>query len=125
LYMVTSGCPVMDHFRPMLRVHLPFPNMEESVYRLISMYLLAQYFLSKEGRTPDWELKRLLTLCNDIQTVNRSFFKRIRSMKVKDASLNALVALDSIAAYTVSFLEENNLEDMKQLFKSYLEDRTR
>src|SRR5262245_12684471 len=39
VYMVTSGCPVMDHLRPMLRVHLPFPNMEESVYRLISMYL--------------------------------------------------------------------------------------
>ena len=32
VYMVTSGCPVMDHLRPMLRVHLPFPNMEESVY---------------------------------------------------------------------------------------------
>lgn len=123
VYMVTSGCPVMDHLRPMLRVHLPFPNMEESVYRLISMYLLAQYFLLKDGQKPDWEMRKLLSLCNEIQTVNRSFFKRLRGLKVKDASLNALVALDSIAAYTASFLEDNNLEDMKSLFQVYLDSR--
>ena len=122
VYMVTSGCPVMDHLRPMLRVHLPFPNMEESVYRLISMYLMAQYFLFREGKKPDWELRKLLSLCNEVQTVNRSFFKRLRGLKVKDASLNALVALDSIAAYTASFLEDNNLEDMRNLFRVYLED---
>jgi uncharacterized protein DUF6901 len=123
VYMVTSGCPIMDHLRPMLRVHLPFPNMEESVYRLISMYLLAQYFVFREGKRPDWEMRKLLSLCNEIQTVNRSFFKRLRGLKVKDASLNALVALDSIAAYTASFLEDNNLDDMKSLFKVYLDRR--
>ena len=87
------------------------------------MYLLAQYFLYKDGRKPDWELRKLLSLCNEIQTVNRSFFKRLRGLKVKDASLNALVALDSIAAYTASFLEDNNLEDMKSLFQVYLDAR--
>jgi len=49
IYMVTSGCPVMDKLRPMVKTHLPFATREETMYRVLSMYLLAQYFLSKEG----------------------------------------------------------------------------
>lgn len=123
IHMVTSGCPVLDHLRPMMRINLPFPDMDESVYRLVSTYLLSQFFLMKAGKKPDWELRRLLSMCNDIQIVNRSFFKRLRTLKVKDASLNALVALDSVAAYTASFLEEENLEALKAMFEPYLDQR--
>ena len=44
IYMVTSGCPVMDKLKPMVRFHLPFATGEETKYRAISMYLTAQYF---------------------------------------------------------------------------------
>ncbi len=123
IFMVTSGCPIMDQFRPMMRVALPFPNMEESLYRVLSMYLFAQYFLMREGKKPDWELRKLLQICNEVQIVNRSFFKRLRGLKVKDASLNALVALDSVAAYIASFLEEDNLDEIRMLFQPYLDQQ--
>jgi hypothetical protein len=125
VFMITSGCPILDQLRPMMRTALPFPNMEESVYRLLSMYLFAQYFLMRDGKKPDWELKSLLQLCNDVQVVNRSFFKRLRTLKVKDASLNALVAIDSVAAYTASFLEEDNLDEIRMLFQPYLEQQNK
>lgn len=122
LYMVTSGCPVMDKLRPMVLIHVPFPTLRESIYKLISMYLLAQYFIGKQGKIPDWSLKKLVELCNEIQIVNRSFFKRIREQKVKDASLNAIVALDSSAVYTASSIEDDNLDEIRELFKGFLED---
>ncbi len=59
IYMVTSGCPVMDKLRPMVRTHLPFATGEEAMYRTLSMYLLAQYFLYKRGQKPDWDFEKL------------------------------------------------------------------
>ena len=57
--MATSGCPHMDFFKPMARFHLPLANAEETVYRATSMYLLAQYFLQREGKEADMELEGL------------------------------------------------------------------
>src|SRR5258706_14446833 len=42
LIMATSGCPWADRFRPIARFHLPFANEAETVYRSISMFLLAR-----------------------------------------------------------------------------------
>src|SRR5260221_10410014 len=42
LIMATAGCPWADRFRPMARFHLPFANEAETVYRSISMFLLAR-----------------------------------------------------------------------------------
>ncbi|MCH6545787.1 MAG: hypothetical protein IH796_07270 [Deltaproteobacteria bacterium] len=50
IFMVTSGCPVMDKLRPMVKTHLPFATPEETIYRILSMYLLAQYFVCKDGQ---------------------------------------------------------------------------
>jgi hypothetical protein len=45
LVIATSGCPHTRFFRPMAaRFHLPFTDAEETIYRAVSMYLLAQYF---------------------------------------------------------------------------------
>lgn len=49
MYMVTSGCPVMDLLRPMVYTHLPFATANETMYRAISMYLMAQHFKQKKG----------------------------------------------------------------------------
>ena len=49
LVIAASGCPHTALLRPMARFHLPFASNEETVYRATSMYLLAQYFLKKEG----------------------------------------------------------------------------
>jgi len=37
IYMVSSGCPVMEKLKPMVRHHLPFATEEETKYRAISM----------------------------------------------------------------------------------------
>ena len=56
LVMATSGCPHTSFFKPMARFHLPFASEKETLYRATSMYLLAQYFLEKEGHGFDHDL---------------------------------------------------------------------
>src|SRR3990170_3733238 len=86
IYMVTSGCPIMDKLRPMVRTHLPFATVDETIYRVISMYLLAQYFLYKRSKEPDWELKKLVNIYSDIETVNKHFRERLSAISVNDAT---------------------------------------
>ena len=44
--LATSGCPVLGKLKPMVRHHLPLASVQETIYRVLSMYLLAQYFMS-------------------------------------------------------------------------------
>jgi len=45
LLSASSDCPHVDFLKPMAHFHLPFSTTEETVYRVVSTYLLAQYFL--------------------------------------------------------------------------------
>lgn len=121
IYMVTSGCPVMDKLRPMVRTHLPFATVEETMYRVLSMYLLAQYFLSKRNKEPDWKFKKLVDIYADIATVNRHFRERLSAINVNDATVNALVNLNCFADFTAFSIEENRLEEIELLFQAYFE----
>ncbi len=122
IYMVTSGCPVMDRLRPMVRFHLPFATLEETAYRVISMYLVAQYFRRKRGLRPDWELKGLVPIYEAIQTVNKSFLQRFNDLKGKDANANALVILDAFAGFVTFSINTDLLDEVEGLFKPYLEE---
>jgi len=119
IYMVTSECPIMAKLKPMVRYHLPFPTMEETQYRVMSMYLLAQYFLYRQGKTPDWELKNLVKIYDDIQIVNKSLSKRLSNIKMKDAIPNALVKLDIFAKHISMLININALDEMECLFDAY------
>jgi hypothetical protein len=120
IYMVTSGCPIMDKLRPMVYTHLPFSTLEETIYRAVSMYLLAQYFREQEGRTADWKLEKFAQLYEDIATVNQSFTRRLLSINPSDASLNALVGLDCFASAAAFSTVEDNLKEFQSLFQAYL-----
>ncbi len=120
LYMVTSGCPIMDRLRPMVYTHLPFSSLEETLYRAASMYLFAQYFRQQQGKTPDWELQDFTGIYQDIATVNQSFTKRLLSINPRDASLNALVGLDCFASVAAFSTIEDNLQEFEALFGAYL-----
>ena len=122
IIMATSGCPVMDHLRPMVRTHLPFATKNESVYRVISMYLMAQYFRKKRGLVPDWELKHLVQLYDEIGKVNHAFSKRMFAQYEKDANINALVILKYVAELLTGTLQNNDLDEMESLFSSWLKD---
>lgn len=119
IYMVTSGCPVMDKLRPMVRYHLPFASVEETVYRAAGMYLLAQYFREKKGLTSDWSLDGLARIYQDVKEVNRSLSKRLQNASRKDSSLNALVNLD-IFAITIQESTNEAVSSQEHLFAPYL-----
>ncbi len=121
IIMVTSGCPVMDKLRPMVRHHLPFATFEETVYHVLSMYLLAQYFRARSGQEPDWQLKGLTKLYRDIKKLNHSFCERLKQAGVQDASVNALIILNNFAELIPLTLNGKNLDDLGRLFQAYVD----
>lgn len=121
IYMVTSGCPIMEKLKPMVRYHLPFATLKETQYRVMSMYLLAQYFLHRRGKEPDWGLNNLAKIYDDVQIVNKSFCQRLASIKIKDATLNALIKLDMFAKHVSATINRDVLDEIESLFDAYFE----
>lgn len=120
LHMVTSGCPHLDKLKPLARYHLPFAHMEETQFRLLSMYLLAQFFLKRSGQSPDWDLKEIPRIFEEVRTVNRSFAKRLHTVLSEDAVANAIVILNNFADSIIYTLSENDLSRIQEIFKAYL-----
>ena len=61
----------------MVRFHLPFATREETMYRVVAMYLMAQYFRQRNGLEPDWEMADLVHMYEDVTVVNKSFVDRL------------------------------------------------
>jgi hypothetical protein len=121
LHMVTSGCPIMDKLRPMVRTHLPFASIDETTYRLTSMYLLAQYFVQQHGGEGDWELRRLVDLCDAVGQVNQGFSRRLLSINPRDASLNGLASLDCFTMSAAFAIDRDHLKELEAVFRPYWE----
>jgi hypothetical protein len=115
VYMVTSGCPVLSKLRPMVRFHLPFQTELETITRATSMYLLGQYLVAQDGGTPDWSLAQLSVNYEATSVVNRAFAERLRAAAPKDANVNALIRLDSVAR-SVPDLIESQMDELRFLF---------
>jgi len=120
IYMVTSGCPILEKLKPMVRFHLPFATVEETIYRSISMYLLAQYFLHRHGDQPDWELNKLADAYKTVKIVNDSFCKRLGTIGGKDAHLSAVVSLDAFAEGVNFSIDSKMVDDLDYLFEGYI-----
>lgn len=121
IYMVTSGCPIMEKLQPMVRFHLPFATAYETLYRVISMYLTAQYFIGSHGGTSQWDLEHLKKTYEDVKVLNRAFSKRIVEAQKMDSGNNALVILDCFADDALFRIDNNLLEELESLFLSYIE----
>lgn len=119
IIMTTSGCPVMEHLKPMVRFHLPFATLTETIFRMVSMYFMAQYFLNQDGRTADWKLDGLEKIYAEVGQVNRDFAQRLADAAKKDANVNALVSLDCFATM-VPLAAEETLNEIKLYFSAYL-----
>jgi hypothetical protein len=115
IFMVTSGCPILDNLRPMVRFHLPFATALESVYRIISMYLLSQLFRMKKGEEADWSLEKLGELYKEINKVNKGLWKRLSKASNFDAHVNAVIVLNTFGD-AVRFSLKKDLEDLAPLF---------
>lgn len=116
IFMVASGCPVLNKLRPMLGTHLPFMTSDESTYRTISMYLMAQFFLHREGLPADWDLTNLLGFLREIHETNAAFCRRLQSLRVRDASLNALTILNAMGEIASLSLEMDDLKRWERVF---------
>jgi len=117
IIMVTTGCPTMNILRPMVRFHLPFATIEETIYRSVSCYLLGQYFRMKKGKEPDWYLDGLAQAYEDIQMINVGMTDRLRSISEEDANANAVVVLDVFAKALPSSIFEG-VEELEYLFEN-------
>lgn len=116
IYMVSSGCPVMAKLKPMVRYHLPFASVEETVFRSASTYLLGQYFKHKQSLIADWDLQGLIHIYEEIQEVNMGMADRLRSVPAKDANINALIVLDVFAKELPQNIEQS-LNSLAYLFR--------
>jgi len=119
IIMATSGCPILDRLKPMVRFHLPFASSLDTAYRVMSMYLMAQFFLEKKGAEPDWSMKNLSKIYGEVEIVNKCFAKRVKENTKEDASINALVILHSFASYVKFILDKKLLSEIEVLFEDY------
>ncbi len=121
LIMATSGCPQLDMLRPMAYTHQPFATMEETFFRAVSAYLMAQYIRLKHQAKPEYDLAGLKQIYHNISELNTAFNHRLRQFKGKDANLNALVMLDVFAQMGSFTISDEWLENITPLFYRYLD----
>jgi hypothetical protein len=120
LLNATSGCPRMDFFRPMARFHLPLSNLDETFYRVLSMYMLGQYLRYQQGQTVDMDMTGLATHYADINVVNKYLVQRLRAATKEDGTLNAAVLLDMLAMTMPLMLDD--LPRIERLFSAFTAD---
>jgi len=119
IIMTTSGCPIMEQLKPMVRFHLPFASLDETIFRGVTMFLTAQYFRHQDGKDPSWSLDGLGAIYSEVGQVNRDFANRMRAAAKKDANVNALVNLDVFASM-MALAVEDTLGRLKPYFSALL-----
>ena len=119
LLMAASKCPLTAFLKPMARFHLPFASTDETIWRATSTYVLAQYFMYRQGRTPDLIFKGLSGFYHEIQIVNMAFAKRLRKACREDSMVNAIILLDMFAQSMPSAIDDS-LEELRHLFVPHL-----
>ncbi len=116
IFMVSSGCPILAKLKPMVRFHLPFANLNETIFRAASTYLLGQFIKYKKGQPPDWDMNGLIEIYKEVEEVNAGLASRFRAISGRDAHLNALIALDVFAKELPQTIRES-LQEFEYLFK--------
>jgi hypothetical protein len=120
LIMATSGCPHLGFFKGMARFHLPLASEEETLFRSVATYLLAQHLRQRSAGAAAPDLGGLQRIYSALRIVNASFTKRLRAAGRADATLNALVLLD-VFAIVVPTAVEDSLAALEELLRPVLE----
>jgi hypothetical protein len=121
LLSASSDCPHIEFLKPMAHYHLPFSSREETVYRVVSTYLLAQYFLRQQGKAADAGLEGLKAHYRELQQVNQGMAARLGAIREEqgDSSVNALVLLD-LFAHSLPDSIDADLEELLPAFQESL-----
>lgn len=115
LLMATSGCPVMDYFKPLARFHLPFVSVEEAIFRAVSVYMLRFYYRQDRQQGDAFRLDDIKKHYGLVKQVNKGLLQRIRSITDRDADNNAIITLTSLSQILELEIDAN-LESLQYLF---------
>jgi len=115
LIMATSGCPWTDLLRPMARFHLPFASDAETVYRSVTMYLLARELVGDAGGEG---FESLGSLYKSLHIVNRDMSRRLGAATRTDPARNAIALLDSYTTLLPAAIE-GSLDELRPLFEPW------
>lgn len=117
LVLPTSGCPHTAFFRPMARFHVPLATIEESAYRVASMYMLGQWIRQDGGAEAKFDFDGLNELYDRVKIVNHHLHRRLEELET-DASQNA-VALLYVLAELLPRMLDDSLATIRPLFAAY------
>lgn len=116
LIMASSSCPHLDWLRPLARFHLPFASIDETLFRVLSLQLLTEFFA--HDRHESRNSKELIQKKYEaVGILNRAFIQRIRAYCSGDADKNAIAALD-IWVQAFDLHHESNFRPLKKFFES-------
>jgi len=115
LILAASGCPRTAFLRPMARFHLPLSSELETLYRSVTMHLLAQHLRRRRGETADEGFGELKAAYEQLSRVNRGIARRLRAATRSDPALNAVALLDTFASLVPGTLDEA-LDELDALF---------
>jgi hypothetical protein len=110
--MASSGCPHLNWFKPLARFHLPFSSIEETMFRVLSMELVSDYFSEDNSKMG---ADGIQVKYKEVEQVNLDFIERIRNFCKGDADLNAIAALD-LFAKLFEFEQATSFKSLKQFF---------
>lgn len=118
----TSGCPTMHFLRPMARFHLPFSSIEETTWRILSTYAVAQFYRQRDGGEADLTLDGLKDSYAELGQLNEAMADRLTTALTTDANVNALVSLDIFAKMAMMTFD-SNIDTFRDLLTPYFKDR--
>jgi hypothetical protein len=99
----------------MARFHLPFASESETVYRSISMFLLARELAGAGGAHGFAALEELY---ENLHVVNRGMSRRLGAAARTDPAQNAMALLDAYTTLLPAAIE-SSLEELKPLFDAW------
>lgn len=112
LIMASSACPILHKLKPNARNHLPFASQDEFIIRSSALYLLRQYFNYREGKRPDWDLQGLISINEELGTLNQAFWQRVHEACESDSNLKALLSFFNLSS-SVSYSLEAQLQRVR------------
>ena len=115
LLMAISGCPIMDFFKPLAQFHLPFASVDESIFRIVAVYMLRQYYRKGNTLNHQFLLDDIKAHYGLVKQVNKGILDRILSITDLDADKNAIVTLASLGQILEMEIDAN-LESLHHLF---------
>ena len=102
----------------MARFHLPFSDQDETLYRVASMYVLAQRIRREQGLDEDRGFDGMIDIYGNINLVNGYIVERLQEAADKDSTRNAVSLLD-VFSQMVPMRLDDALDELQPFFDVY------